>query len=132
MSVESSRRSNSSVRVYWNNGRALGCPLTSVISSVNRPCSNVTPTRRAGPSAAASSSSAASGVTLNTLPGHQAAERRVHQRAVVEVRPQGDQHPGAAPRVRGQGDEAVEEAVALLVVDQREQLFELVDHQQQP
>ena len=63
---------------------------------------------------------------------HQAAERRVHQRAVVEVRPQGDQHPGAAPRVRGQGDEAVEEAVALLVVDQREQLFELVDHQQQP
>ena len=36
----------------------------------------------------------------------------MHQRTVVEVRPQGDQHPGAAPRVRGQRDEAVEESVA--------------------
>ena len=61
----------------------------------------------------------------------QFAEAAMAQGAIVEVGPQGDDDPGPAVRRGDELDELVDEATRRLLVDLREQLLELVDHQEQ-
>ena len=116
-------------RVLQQRQRA-GLVATSATISATRPGSNATPTRSAGSAIARSSSSGASGVTDLGAAREQLAEAAVLERPVVEVGPQRGDDPDAAAGRDG-GPQRVEERVALaLVVGQREELLELVDHEQ--
>jgi hypothetical protein len=62
----------------------------------------------------------------------QVPEARIPQRPIVEVGPQGEHHPDAASGVGDRRVQGCQEAGPLrLVFHQREQLLELVYHQQQ-
>ena len=60
--------------------------------------------------------------------GHEPAEDRIGQRAIEEVGAQHDEHPQAVAWFLGRGHETGEEPVSDVVVDEREELLELVDH----
>ena len=85
----------------------------------------------AGPTMAASSSAAdmaAMGTVLLAMADREPLEA---QGPVVEVGPQGCHHPEPAGRNGHRVDQTVEEGPLLTLVRQREQLLELVHHEQQ-
>ena len=126
------RRSNTSVSAYCSSGSAPGCSPTSLTIAATSSASTRRPLRSAGLTIACSSSSGAKRQHHLGALAHQLAEAGVQQRPVVEIGPQRDDHPDAAVRVGDGGEQAVEEVRAhRLVLDQREELLELVDHQHQ-
>ena len=125
-----SRRSKSSVSAYSISGSAPGSSATSAIIAATRPGSSETSTRLAGPEIARSSSSADSGTTRLDAGLEQLREPPVEQRPVVEVGAQRDDDAQAAVRIGRGGLEAPEEVRPDgLVLDEREHLLELVDHE---
>ena len=127
------RRSNSSVRAYWNSGSAPGWLPTSEISWPSS----------AGFERHADLLGRSQRRCLQLLGGQigdvhdpsaePGPEGRVCQRESVEVGPQCEHDGDPVVRILDGGHQIREEAVPHgRVVDEREQFLELIDHQHQP
>ena len=70
---------------------------------------------------------------MDDVRGHELPELRILEGPLVVVGPEGQHQDDPAPRVRCRRDQVVEESASdRLVIHHREQLFELVDEEQEP